>query len=218
MDLRSLLARSLLILVMLGGGETHAQNSPTPAAPNGWQPRKPRTAWRSQWPRTCSLLTFEDVQKVYPDRIVRPDNEFPEIDAIWPKYGVSSIGFGFGKERQEYCHYLIAAPEDLTGQRIPQVQIASVTIAHMVDSPEVARKYYDYFGPARDAYTDIAGVGDEARLTSSGLLYVRKGLVTISVRVSDSVQVVEVIPEGGDPAERRRRTIELAKLVVGRMP
>lgn len=68
--------------------------------------------------------------------------------------------------------------------------------------------------------TPVAGLGDEAYLTGSGIvLFVRKGTVVFSTTVAD--MIVENLDQGDfnvDPAQDRAKAEALARLVLGKLP
>ena len=82
----------------------------------------------------------------------------------------------------------------------------------MAATPELAKRNYDIARKVGDAKTDVAGLGDAAAITPLNTIYIRKGLLTVELRV------------GGDTRDRAlyddatRRVNELAKLVAAKLP
>jgi hypothetical protein len=165
------------------------------------------TAPADQWPDACALLTPEDVRSVFGDMTIDPPRKYmgtlsheSRIDRVenLPK----PIG----------CEYQAKRSDLKDGQRKIVTNSIKLSVSNVAANPDVARKHYESSRKVGDAKTEVAGVGDEASISPLNTIYIRKGVLTVELRV------------GGDMRDRAlfddatRRANELAKRVSVKLP
>jgi hypothetical protein len=161
----------------------------------------------SQWPDACALLTPEDVRAVFGDM---------KIDAQRATMG--QIKYESRIDRLEdlphpiRCLYPTSRTDLVNGERRVVVHDVNLNVSNVAATPELSKKFYDIARKVGDAKTDVPGIGDEASISIMNAIYIRKGLMTIEVRVS-----------GGDRDraihdDATRRVNEIAKRVAARLP
>jgi hypothetical protein len=85
-------------------------------------------------------------------------------------------------------------------------------VSNVASTVEASKIRYVSAQKVGSADTPVVGLGDEASLSIMNQIYIRKGVLNVSVRVG-----------GGDRdqalhADARRRALELAKVVAARLP
>lgn len=161
----------------------------------------------SQWPDACALLTPEDVRAVFGDM---------KIEAQRATMG--QIKYESRLDRLEdlphpiRCLYPTSRIDLVDGERRAVVHDVNLNVSNVAATPELSKKFYDIARKVGDAKTEVSGIGDEASISIMNAIYIRKGLMTIEVRVS-----------GGDRDrvihdDATRRVNEIAKRVAARLP
>lgn len=160
-----------------------------------------------QWPDACALLTPDDVSKVFGDMKIDP-----------PRKMMGQLTHESRLNRTEdlphpiACQYEAKRSDLVGGQRKIVTNSIQMRVSNMAATPELAKRNYDIARKVGDAKIDLAGLGDEAAITPMNAIYIRKGLLTVELRVS------------GDSRDRTlyddatRRVNELAKLVAAKLP
>jgi hypothetical protein len=168
--------------------------------------RSPDIAPVDQWPDACALLTPEDVRAVFSDMKIEP-----------PKKTMGQITYRSRIDRTEAlpkpirCFYQTSRPEMVNGERTFVTHDVTLIVANVAATEELSKKYYQAARKVLDASTDVDGLGDEASFSASNVIYIRKGLLTIEVRVG-----------GGDRDravhdDATRRVNAIAKLVARKL-
>ena len=160
-----------------------------------------------QWPDACALLTPEDVRAIFSDMKIDP-----------PRKTMGQIKHESRIDRVENlpkpmrCLYQTSRADLVNGERRFVTHDVNLNITNMAATPELSKKFYEVARKVGDAKTEIAGLGDEASLSARNAIYIRKGLLTVEIRVG-----------GGDRDralydDATRRVNELAKLVAAKLP
>jgi hypothetical protein len=184
----------------------------TPIAANGSldipeDERASSVAPVDQWPDACALLTIEDVHAVFGDVKIDP-----------PRKTMGQIKHESRIDRFEAlpkpirCLYQTSRIDLVNGERRFVTHDVNLIVSNMAATPELSRKFYEAERKVGDATTEVAGLGDEASISTLNAIYIRKGLLTIEIRVG-----------GGDRDramhdDATRRVNELAKLVAAKLP
>lgn len=160
-----------------------------------------------QWPDACALLTAEDVRTIFSDMKIDP-----------PRKTMGQIKHESRIDRVENlpkpmrCLYQTSRADLVNGERRFVTYAVNLNVSNMAATPELSKKFYEVARKVGDAKTEVAGLGDEASLSVMNAIYIRKGLLTVEVRVGG---------EGRDRAlhdDATRRVNELAKLVAAKLP
>jgi len=110
------------------------------------------------------------------------------------------------------CLYQTSRTDLVNGERRFVTHAVNLIVSNMAATPELSKKFYEVARKVGDAKTEIDGLGDEASLSVMNAIYIRKGLLTVEIRV------------GGEDRDRAlhddatRRVNELAKLVAAKLP
>jgi hypothetical protein len=160
-----------------------------------------------QWPDACALLTAEDVRAVFSDM---------KIDA--PRKVIGQIKHESRIDRVEdlpkpiRCLYPTSRTELVNGERQVVVHDVALNVTNMAATPELSKKYYQVARKVGDAKTELAGLGDEASMSIMNAIYIRKGLLTIEVRVGGGARDRAIHDDA------TRRVQEIAKRAAANMP
>jgi hypothetical protein len=160
-----------------------------------------------QWPEASALLTTENVRAIFGDM---------KIDA--PRKTTGQIKHESRIDRVENlpnpirCLYQTSRTDLVNGERRFVTHDVNLNVSNMAATPELSKKFYEAARKVGDAKIEIAGLGDEASISVMNAIYVRKGLLTVEIRVG-----------GGDRDravhdDATRRVNELAKLVAEKLP
>jgi hypothetical protein len=160
-----------------------------------------------KWPDACALLTLEDVYSVFGDMNVgQPQKTMGKITHYSRVDRVEPIPNPIG------CSYDADKKEVVNGKREVILNSIRVRVVEVSLTPEAAKKYFAIAGKVGNGDTPVPGLGDEATMSIMNEINIRKGLINVSVRV------------GGDQRNKalhedaRKRALELAKIVVARLP
>jgi len=160
-----------------------------------------------QWPDACALLAPEDVRAVFSDMKIEP-----------PRKTMGQIKRESRIDRVEdlpkpiRCLYQTSRADLVNGERRFVTHDVNLNVSNVAATPELSKKFYEVARKVGDAKTEIAGLGDEASINVMNAIYIRKGLLTVEVRVG-----------GGDRDravhdDAARRVNELAKMVAAKLP
>jgi hypothetical protein len=160
-----------------------------------------------QWPDACALLAPEDVRAIFSDMKIDP-----------PRKTMGQIKHESRIDRVEdlpkpmRCLYQTSRTDLINGERRIVTHDVNLNISNMAATPELSKKFYDVARKVGDAKTEVVGLGDEASISVMNAIYIRKGLLTVEVRVG-----------GGDRDralhdDATRRVNELAKRVAAKLP
>lgn len=160
-----------------------------------------------QWPDACALLSPEDVRLVFGDMIIeQPRKTMGQITHESRIDRVEDLPKPIG------CFYETYRTDLVGGERKVVVHDVQIRITNMAATPEQSQKSYRIARDVGGAKTEIPGLGDEAAISIVNEIYIRKGLLTLAVRVG-----------GGDRDmalhnDAARRVNEIAQLVVAKLP
>ncbi len=161
----------------------------------------------AQWPDACALLTPEDVRKVFSDMTIDP-----------PRKMMGQIKHESRIDRVEdlpnpiSCQYQMKRTDIVGGERKIITHDAQLSVVNLASTLEFSKKYYDIARKVGDAKTEIAGLGDEASINVMNQIYIRKGLLTVEIRVGGGERDKTLYDDA------TRRVNELAKIVTAKLP
>ncbi|GLS43819.1 hypothetical protein [Methylobacterium brachythecii] len=169
--------------------------------------RKSAQAPVDRWPDACGLLMEEDVRAVFGDM---------KLDPVRKVMGTLTSD---GREQKVEklpnpiaCHYTASKALTEGGARKIISNTISLNVQDVAATPELALKYYQISKKVGDAKTDLQGIGDEASLSPTNQIVIRKGVVNIAVRVGGDMRDKALY----DDATQRVNAI--AKRVAAHMP
>lgn len=202
------LARQAAMRWQAGIGVVEA---PTPIPANSTveippDPRDSMTAPVDRWPDACGLLTQDAV-----------DTVFSGFDVGQPRKTMGSITHYARAAWVEAipnpveCSY-DARPRGATIEPDAIVTTAGVRVVDLGVTREAAMKSFLIARTIGGKSTPVAGLGDEASISAGNEVYLRKGLLTLAVRVTGAPR------EQALQDEARRRVVELARRVAARLP
>ena len=160
-----------------------------------------------QWPDACALLTAEDVRAIFNDMKIDPPRK-----TMGQIKHESRIGRVEDLPKPIRCLYQTSRTDLVNGERRVVTHDVNLNVSNVAATPELSKKFYEVARKVGEAKTEVAGLGDEASLSAMNAIYIRKGLLTVEVRV------------GGGSRDRAlyddatRRVNELAKLVAAKLP
>jgi hypothetical protein len=186
--------------------------SATPTASNSGvdvpaDTRMSLTAPPDQWPDACALLKPEDVRAVFGDMNVDP-----------PRKTMGQIKYYSRVDRIENlpnpirCDYDARKTEVVNGQRQTVYNSVQMSVSNVATTLASSKNHHASAQQVGDADTPVGGLGDEASISKMNQVYIRKGVINVSVRVGggENDQALH--------ADARKRVIELAKLVAAKLP
>jgi hypothetical protein len=168
--------------------------------------RESSVAPADQWPDACALLTPDDVRAVFSDmKIESPQRTMGQIKHQSRVDRVEPL------PKPIRCFYQTSRPQTVNGERTFVTHDVTLIVANVAATVELSKKYYEAARKVLDASTEVDGLGDEASFSASNVIYIRKGLLTIQVRVG-----------GGDRDravrdDATRRVNAIAKLVARKL-
>jgi hypothetical protein len=107
------------------------------------------------------------------------------------------------------CDYQARKTE---GYRQTAHNTIGISVRNVASTPEAAKKYFDVAQKGGGADTPLDGLGDQARIDVMNQIYIRKGVLVVTVRVGGGER------DQALHADARRRVNELAKLVAAKLP
>jgi hypothetical protein len=158
-----------------------------------------------KWPDACALLTPDDVRAVFGDMTVdKPEKTMGQLKIESRVDRVEPLPHPIA------CRYVAHKTATVNGQRQTVTNTIAANVWDVATTIDFAKKYYKIALTKEDM--PVPGLGDEASIDKMNRIYIRKGVLTISVRVG-----------GGDRDrvlydDARRRANELAKLVAAKLP
>jgi hypothetical protein len=110
------------------------------------------------------------------------------------------------------CNYEARKTDLIDGRPQTVANSVEMIVSNVSSTVEASKIRYVSAQKVGSADTPVVGLGDEASLSIMNQIYIRKGVLNVSVRVG-----------GGDRdqalhADARRRALELAKVVAARLP
>jgi hypothetical protein len=165
------------------------------------------TAPGDQWPDACALLTPDDVGAVFGDMKIDP-----------PRKTMGQIKHYSRVDRVEdlpkpiRCNYEARKTVLVDGRPQTVANSIEMIVSNVASTVEHSKSRYASAQKVGGAETPVVGLGDEASLSIMNQIYIRRGVLNVSLRVG-----------GGDRdqalhADARRRALELAKIVAARLP
>jgi hypothetical protein len=164
------------------------------------------TAPADRWPDACELLSLEDVVSVFSDmNVSQPRKTMGKITHYSRVDRVEELPKPIG------CDYDAKKTETVDGKRQLTFNSIGLRISDVSTTLESSKKYFNIAGKVGDGDTPVTGVGDEATMSIMNQIYIRKGVLNISVRVGGGER------DKALHADARRRALELAKLVSAKL-
>jgi hypothetical protein len=165
------------------------------------------TASAGQWPDACALLTPDDVRAVFGDMTIgKPEKTMGEIKFDSRVDRVEKLPYPIR------CSYQAHKTTMVNGQRQIVTNTIDMNVQDVASSIDFAKKYYAVALKVGEADTAVPGLGDEASIDIMNRIYIRKGVLTVAVRVGGGER------DQALHADARRRVNELAKLVAAKLP
>lgn len=160
-----------------------------------------------KWPDACALLTLEDVYAVFGDmNVSQPRKTMGKITHSSRVDRVEQIPNPIG------CDYDAHKTETVDGKREVITNSIGVRVVDVSMTPEAAKKSFGIAQKVGGTDTPVPGLGDEASLSIMNEIYMRKGVLTVSVRVGGGQR------DQALHADARKRALELAKMVSAKLP
>jgi hypothetical protein len=165
------------------------------------------TAPGDQWPDACALLTPDDVRAVFGDMKIDP-----------PRKTMGQIKHYSRIDRVEdlpkpiRCNYEARKTDFVDGRPQTVANSIEMIVSNVASTVDHSKSRYASAQKVGSADTPVVGLGDEASLSIMNQIYIRRGVLNVSLRVG-----------GGDRdqalhADARRRALELAKIVAAKLP
>ena len=165
------------------------------------------TAPGDQWPDACALLAPDDLRATFGDMKVDP-----------PRKTMGQIKHYSRVDRVEdlpkpiRCTYEARKTVLVDGRPQTVANSIEMIVSNVASTVESSKNRYVSSQKVGDANTPVVGLGDEASVNIMNQIYIRKGVLNVSLRVG-----------GGEydqalHADARRRALELAKVVATRLP
>jgi hypothetical protein len=160
-----------------------------------------------RWPDACALLTLEDVYTVFGDmNVSQPRKTMGKVTHFSRVDRVEEIPNPIG------CSYDAHKTEVVDGKRDVITNTIGVRVVDVSLTPEAAKKSFGITQKVGGADTPVPGLGDEATLSIMNEIYMRKGAITVSVRVGGGQR------DKALHADARTRVLALAKMVSAKLP
>lgn len=169
--------------------------------------REVTTAAPDKWPDACALLPPEDVRAVFGDMTVGAQQKT-----------MGKITFASRVDRVEAlphpikCSYVASKVTTVDGRRQTITDTIEVLVSNVSTTEDLAKRNYRIAARITGADTPIPGLGDEASIDNTNNIYVRKGVVTLTVRVLGDARDQALY------ADARKRANEIARSVAARQP
>jgi hypothetical protein len=165
------------------------------------------TAPADRWPDACALLTPEDVRSVFGDMTVdQPRKYMGQLTHESRIDRVEDLPKPIG------CEYQAKRSDLKDGQRKIVTNSIKLSVSNVAASTDFAKKHYESSRKVGDAKTEVAGVGDEASISPMNTVYIRKGVLTVELRVAGDMRDRALYDDA------TRRANELAKRVSVKLP
>jgi len=165
------------------------------------------TAPGDQWPDACALLTPDDVRAVFGDMKIDP-----------PRKTMGQIKHYSRIDRVEdipkpiRCSYEARESNLVDGRPQTIANSIDMIVSNVAATVESSKVRYVSAQKVGNADTPVVGLGDEASLSIMNQIYIRKGVLNVSLRVGGGER------DQALHADARRRALELAKLVAAKLP
>jgi hypothetical protein len=169
--------------------------------------RVSRTAPADQWPDACALLQPEDVRAVFGDmKVDQPRKTMGQI-----KYE-SRIDRVEDLPKPIRCDYLASKTSLINGQRDVITNSIEMSVQNVATTVDASKGYYAIALKVGGADTPVVGLGDEASIDIMNRIYIRKGVLTVAVRVGGGERDQALHDDA------KRRVLEIAKLIAAKLP
>jgi hypothetical protein len=165
------------------------------------------TASADKWPDACALLTPEDVRAVFGDMTIGPQQK--TMGQITYESRVDRVE---ALPHPTRCSYQAHKTTMVNGQREVITNSIDINVQDVATNRDFAKKHYQIALKVGDADTVVPGLGDEASIDIMNRIYIRKGVLTVAVRVGGGER------DQALHADARRRVNELAKLIAAKLP
>lgn len=169
--------------------------------------RVSQTAPADQWPDACALLQPEDVRAVFGDM---------KVDQ--PRKTVGQLRYDSSIDRVEdlpkpiRCDYLASKTTLINGQREVTTNSIEMSVQNVATTADSSKSFYVVALKVGGADTPVVGLGDEASKDIMNRIYIRKGVLTVAVRVGGGER------DQAQHDDARRRVLEIAKLIAAKLP
>jgi hypothetical protein len=161
------------------------------------------TASADKWPDACALLTPGDVRTVFNDMIIgQPQKTMGELKHDSRIERVEALPYPI------MCSYEAHKTTMVDGQRQIITNTIDISVQDVATSVDFAKRYYQ----VAQADTAVPRLGDEASIDIMNRICIRKGILTVAVRVGGGSRDQNLHDDA------RRRVNEIAKLVAAKLP
>lgn len=169
--------------------------------------RVSQTAPADQWPDACALMTTEDVKAVFPDMTIATPVQFKgKITHESRENRIEEIPRPIG------CLYNLRRTDIVDGKRVTVSHQVQMSVRNLASTPAFSQRYFEVSRKVGEPKTPVAGLGDEAFIDILNRLQIRKGLLSVEVRVGGGER------DAALHAVARERVHALAARVAAKLP
>ncbi|GEM_PF-1872252 len=169
--------------------------------------RVSQTAPADQWPDACALMTPEDVKAVFPDMTIAAPVQFKgKITHESRENRIEEIPRPIG------CLYNVRRTDTLDGKRVTVSHQVQMSVRNLASTPAFSQRYFEVSKKVGEPKTPVAGLGDEANIDILNRIQIRKGLLSVEVRVGGGER------DAALHAVARERVNALAARVAAKLP
>ena len=169
--------------------------------------RVSQTAPADQWPDACALMTTEDVKAVFPDMTIAAPVQFKgKITHESRENRIEEIPRPIG------CLYNLRRTDIVDGKRVTVSHQVQMSVRNLASTPAFSQRYFEVSRKVGEPKTPVTGLGDEAFIDILNRLQIRKGLLSVEVRVGGGER------DAALHAVARERVNALAARVAAKLP
>lgn len=169
--------------------------------------RVSQTAPADQWPDACALMTTEDVKAVFPDMTIATPVQFKgKITHESRENRIEEIPKPIG------CLYNLRRTDTVDGKRVTVSHQVQMSVRNLASTPAFSQRYFEISRKVGEPKTPVAGLGDEAFIDILNRIQIRKGLLSVEVRVGGGER------DAALHAVARERVNALAARVAAKLP
>jgi hypothetical protein len=110
------------------------------------------------------------------------------------------------------CNCLASKTTLINGQREVTTNSIEVSVQNVATTVDSSKGYYAVALKVDGADTSVVGLGDEASMDIMNRIYIRKGLLTVAVRVGGGER------DHALHDDAKGRVLEIAKLIAAKLP